>query len=41
MRYRWRFYFAHGRKQMRVGVWRLRRDRVQPEYRFVAIEWQL
>ena len=37
----WRPYIAHGRKQFRVGVWRPRPDRVQPEYRYIAIEWQL
>lgn len=41
MRYRWRLYLAHGRHQFRLGVWRLRRDRMDPEYRYVALEWQL
>lgn len=36
--YRWRLYVAHGRHQFRLGVWRRRRDRVEPEYRFISIE---
>ena len=36
--YRWRLYIAHGRHQFRFGIWRRRRDRIQPEYRFISIE---
>lgn len=38
MSYRWHLYLAHGRRQFRLGVWRNRRDRVSPEYRFVGFE---
>lgn len=38
---RWHLYFAHGRRQVRLGVWRARPDRAEREYRFIAIEWQL
>lgn len=38
---RWRPYYARGRRQLRLGVWRERSDRASPEYRFIAIEWQL
>ena len=41
MKYRWHFYFAHGRKQIRIGIKRHRRDRISPEYRFIALEWSL
>lgn len=34
----WRPYLAHGRRKLRVGVWRVRSDRVCPEYRFIQIE---
>lgn len=34
----WRPYFACGRKQLRIGVWRPRRDRICPEYRFIGFE---
>jgi hypothetical protein len=40
LRVMWRPYVAHGRKQFRIGVWRQRKDRLAPEYRFVGIEWQ-
>jgi hypothetical protein len=35
----WRPYFACGRSQLRIGIWRLRRDRICPEYRFVSFGW--
>ena len=41
MTYWWRPYIAWGRRQLRIGVMRRRRDRVCPEWRYVALEWQL
>ena len=38
MTYRWRPYLRWGRRQLRIGVWRKRPDRVCPEYRFIGIE---
>lgn len=42
---RWHLYFAHGRNQLRIGVWREhpQSSRFWPsrEYRFVAFEWQI
>lgn len=35
----WRFYFACGRKQIRVGV--KRHTGWSYEYKFIALEWQL
>jgi hypothetical protein len=37
----WRLYWARGRKQIRLGIWRHRPDRVSPEYRWVGLTWQL
>jgi hypothetical protein len=37
-RYRWRLYVGHGRRKFRLGVWRHRRDRWSPEYRFLQVE---
>jgi hypothetical protein len=37
----WRPYFAYGRHQLRIGIQRKRPDRWSPEYRFIALEWQL
>lgn len=37
----WRPYFACGRRQLRVGVQRRRRDRIEPEYRWIGLTWQL
>jgi len=43
LHYRWRLIRSGARRrhQFRIGVWRYRRDRICPEYRFIAIEWQL
>jgi hypothetical protein len=38
--YWWRPFLTCGRSQLRVGICRRRRDRICPEYRFVALEWQ-
>lgn len=35
----WRIYFARGRGQIRIGIWRPRYDRASPEYRFVSLGW--
>jgi hypothetical protein len=37
----WRPFWSCGRHQFRIGIKRLRADRVSPEYRFIALEWQL
>jgi hypothetical protein len=39
--YWWRPYLAYGRSQLRVGIQRRRRDRIEPEYRWVGLDWQL
>jgi hypothetical protein len=39
--YRWQPFVGWGRHQFRIGIRRNRRDRVSPEYRFIALEWQL
>lgn len=38
---RWRPFVTCGRRQLRVGIRRNRLDRWSPEYRFIALEWQL
>jgi len=38
MTYWWRPYVGWGRRQFRLGVWRNRRDRICPEYRYISLE---
>jgi hypothetical protein len=39
--YWWRPYIGWGRRQFRIGIWRLRRDRACPEYRYICVENEL